>query len=334
MSIQQYQTTKKGGPFALVLAPMPKPGAHEITIRPKAVSINAIDWKNVQFGALVAGWPCVLGIEGSGTVESVGEGVTSLKPGDEVMSWIQRTQFNGAFQDVYQAHESVVAKKPANLSFEEATSIPITYLAAAATIAVGLKVHISGLSTKDTNDAPPRSILVLGGSSGVGSSAIQLLRIALPSATIITTSSPTHHARLKSLGAHFTLERSAQQDAAILKAATPEGAGVDAIIDAVGAGSAEPAVYSALREDGPKLYSLVITRPGVELPEGINATLVGGQSILDENPNAMKYLSKLLDEDKYKLPLDVEVVGKGFQAIETGLEKIMKTSGTKLVVSL
>jgi hypothetical protein len=62
--------------------------------------------------------------------------------------------------------------------------------------------------------------------------------------------------------------------------------------------------------------------------------VVGGQSILDENPNAMKYLSKLLDEDKYKLPLKVEVVGKGFQAIETGLEKIMKTSGTKLVVSL
>ncbi|CAH0024913.1 unnamed protein product [Clonostachys rhizophaga] len=334
MSIQQYQTTKKGGPFALVSAPMPNPGAHEITIRPKAVSINAIDWKNIQFGALVAGWPCVLGIEGSGTVESVGEGVTSFKPGDEVMSWIQRTQFNGAFQDVYKAHESVVAKKPTKLSFEEATSIPITYLTAAATIAVGLKVHIPGLSTKDTNEAPPRSILVLGGSSGVGSSAIQLLRIALPSATIITTSSPTHHARLKSLGAHVTLERSAQQDAAILKAVTPEGAGVDAIIDAVGAGSAEPAVYSALREDGPKLYSLVITRPGAELPEGINATLVGGQSILDENPNAMEYLSKLLDGDKYKLPLNVEVVGKGFQAIETGLGKIMKTSGTKLVVSL
>ncbi|CAH0052347.1 unnamed protein product [Clonostachys solani] len=316
MSIQQYQATKKGGPFALVSAPMPKPGAYEITIRPRAVSLNAIDWKNLQFGALVAGWPCVLGIEGSGTVESVGEGVTSFKPGDEVMSWIQRTQFNGAFQEVYSAHESVVAKKPANLSFEEASSIPITYLTAAATIAVGLKVHIPGLSNKNTNEAPPRSILVLGGSSGVGSSAIQLLRIALPSATIITTSSPTHHARLKSLGSHITLERSAQRDAAVLKAATPDGAGVDAIIDAVGAGSAEPAVYGALREDGPKLYSLVITRPGVELPEGINSTLVGGQSILDENPNAMKYLSKLLDENKYQLPLKVEVFGKGFQPLK------------------
>ncbi|KAK7224636.1 hypothetical protein V2G26_012639 [Clonostachys chloroleuca] len=262
--------------------------------------------------ALVAGWPCVLGIEGSGTVEPVGERVTSFKPGDEVMSWIQRTQFNGAFQDVYKAHESVVAKKPANLSFEEATSIPITYLTAAATIAVGLKVHIPGLPTKDTTEAPLRSILVLGGSSGF-----------------------THPSRTTQISwGHVTLERSAQQDVAILKAATPQGAGVDAIIDAVGAGSAETAVYGALREDGPKFYSLVITRPGVDLPEGIDATLVGGQSILDENQNAMKYLNKLLDEDKYKLPLNVEVVGKGFQAIETGLGKIMKTSGTKLVVSL
>ncbi|RYP66639.1 hypothetical protein DL771_007682 [Monosporascus sp. 5C6A] len=334
MTIQQYQTIKQGGPFALVTAPSPKPGKNEVCIRPPAVSLNAIDWKNLLFGALVPSWPAVLGIEGAGIVESVGDGVTSFKPGDEVMNWLQRSQFNGAFQEVYTAQEVAVAKKPAALSFEEATSLPIGYLTAAGAIAIGLKVPFPGFSNANTTHEPPQSILVLGGSSGVGSAAIQLLRIALPSATIITTSSVAHHAHLKSLGASTCLERAAQQDTAALKAATPGGAGVDAIIDAVGASVEAPAVYGALKSDGPKLYSLVITRPGVELPQGVQATLIDGQYILDKEPGAMNYLSRLLEEGKYKLPLKIDVVGKGFQAIQSGLDKIPQHSGTKLVVSL
>ncbi|RYP12599.1 hypothetical protein DL765_007230 [Monosporascus sp. GIB2] len=313
MTIQQYQTIKQGGPFALVTAPSPKPGKNEVCIRPRAVSLNPIDWKNLLFGALVPSWPAVLGIEGAGIAESVGDGVASFKPGDEVMNWVQRSRFNGAFQEVYTAQEVAVAKK-------------IGYLTAAGAIAIGLKVPFSGLSNADTTNEPPQSILVLGGSSGVGSAAIQLLRIALPSAAIITTSSVAHHAHLKSLGASTCLERAVQQDTAALKAATPGGAGVDAIIDAVGAGVEAPAVYGAFKSDGHKLYSLVITRPGVELPQGVQATY--------KEPGAMNYLSRLLEEGKYKLPLKIDMVGKGFQAIQSGLDKIPQHSGTKLVVSL
>ncbi|RYC59646.1 hypothetical protein CHU98_g6569 [Xylaria longipes] len=276
MSIQQLQVSKQGGPFVQVTAPIPKPDAHEICIRPRAVSLNPIDWKNLKFGALVDAWPAVLGIEGAGVVESVGSSVTSFKPGDEVMCWVNRSQFNGAFQDVYTAQEATVAKKPASLTFEEATSVPISYLTGAAAVAVGLKVALPGLPKSDGNTAPLQSVLVLGASSAVGSAAVQLLRIALPSATIVTTSSAAHHTHLKSLGATTCLERSAQQDAAALKAASPGGSGVDAILDPVGAGAEAPAVYEALKSDGPKLYSLVITRPGIELPAGIQGTMVGG----------------------------------------------------------
>ncbi|KAI5855063.1 GroES-like protein [Durotheca rogersii] len=334
MSIQQYQAIKQGGPFKLVTATAPKPGPHEVTIRPKALSLNAIDWKNFRFGATVPGWPTVLGIEGSGVVESVGDGVTSFKPGDEVMNWIQRTQYNGTFQEVYTARDVVVAKKPANLSFEEAASLPIAFLTAAAGVAVGLKVPLPGLPGTEAINPAPKSILVIGGSSGVGSGAIQLLRLALPSATIITTSSVAHHAHLKSLGANTCLERAAQEDSAALKAAAPGGAGVDAILDAVGAAADSPAIYDAFKSDGPKLYALVLTRPGVQLPDGLQSTLVGGQNIIDKNPAAMEYLTKLLAEGKYKLPLKVEVVGKGFEAIEKGLDRIPQNSGKKLVISL
>lgn len=48
----------------------------------------------------------------------------------------------------------------------------------------------------------------------------------------------------------------------------------------------------------------------------------------------MKYLTRLLEEGKYKLPVKVEMVGNGLQVIEENLDKVMKVSGTKLVVSL
>lgn len=132
-------------------------------------------------------------------------------------------------------------------------------------------MEVPGLSTLHAaSENPPKSILVLGGSSGVGSSAIQLLRLALPSAVIVATASPAHHAHLRSLGASACLARSAQDDAAALREAAPGG--VDAILDAVGAGPDAPAVFDALRADGPKLYTLVISRPGVQLPTGLQAS--------------------------------------------------------------
>ncbi|KAF2967248.1 hypothetical protein GQX73_g6315 [Xylaria multiplex] len=279
MSIQQLQALEKGGSLLQVKVPIPKPGDNEVCIRPRAVSLNPIDWKNLRFGATVNAWPAVLGIEGAGIVESVGGGVAAFKPGDEVMCWVNRSQFNGAFQDIYTAQEAAIAKKPASLSFEEATSLPIGYLAAAAAVAVGLKVALPGLSKTDGAAVSLQSVLVLGGSSSVGSAAVQLLRRALPSATIITTSSAAHHTRLKDLGATECLERSAQRNVTALRAFSPKGAGVDAILDAVGAIIDAPAVYEALRADGPKLYSLVITRPDIQLPAGIQATSKSSQKM-------------------------------------------------------
>ncbi|RYP04525.1 hypothetical protein DL764_004387 [Monosporascus ibericus] len=336
MSIQQYQTTKQGGPFALVTTPVPKPSVGEVTIRPRAVALNGIDWKNLKFGATIRSWPAVLGVDGAGTVESVGEGVTAFKPGDEVLSYARGIQGSGAFQDIYIVSENVVAKKPAALSFEEAASLPICFLTAGAAITVGLKVALPGLPKGGNSSSnQPQSILVLGGSSAVGAAAIQLLRMALPSAFIVATSSEAHHARLRSLGATACLERAAQRDSAALKATTPGGAGFDAVLDAVGAGVEAPEVYDAFRADGPKLYSLVVTRPDAKVPHGLQATLVGGQDMLDVEPNAMAYLVKLVEEGKYKLPVKIEVVGKGFQAVEKGLERFpFAVSGAKLVVAL
>jgi NADPH:quinone reductase-like Zn-dependent oxidoreductase len=182
-----------------------------------------------------------------------------------------------------------------------------------------------------------KSILVLGGSSGVGAAAIQLLRLALPSAIILTTSSAKHHAHLLSLGATKCFERSAQDDTSAIKAASPGGSGVDAILDTLSAAASQPAVFTALNSTGPKIYSQVVTGANVEVPEGIKSTVIFGRQIFDAKGGmtAMPGLASLIENEKYKLPFKVEVIGKGFDTIEQGLDKLMKgVSGTKYVVSL
>ncbi|KAL9619881.1 MAG: hypothetical protein Q9160_005528 [Pyrenula sp. 1 TL-2023] len=336
--VKQYQATKQGGPFALVNVSKPSPSAEEVCIRPKAVALNPLDWKNLKFGFMVQAWPAVFGIDGAGVVESVGERVTSFKAGDEVFSLAGMEPKAGAFQEIYTVPEHQVAKKPSNLSFEEATSLPICYLTAAASIVLGLKIPLPSIGKPDPITPPPSSILVLGASSAVGAIAVQLLRLALgPSPTIITTSSPAHHTQLLSLGASKCLDRSAQDNPTTIKSATPGGNGVDAILDPVTAAASQPSVFEALNPAGPKLYSQVVTGQNPQVPEGVKARQVFGPGIfgVPGGMQAIRYLAQLVEEGKFQLPVKVEVVGNGLESIEGGLKRLMRgVSGMKLVVSL
>jgi NADPH:quinone reductase-like Zn-dependent oxidoreductase len=120
----QYQATQKGGPFTLASIPKPTLGPNQISIRMKAIGLNPLDWKKLYFGSMVESWPAVFGIDGAGIVEAVGEGVTRFHPGDEVFSLFGHEAKASSFQEVAVVPETFVAKKPANISFEEAASLP------------------------------------------------------------------------------------------------------------------------------------------------------------------------------------------------------------------
>lgn len=200
--------------------------------------------------------------------------------------------------------------------------------------------HKPGNSDSASSEAeipPLKSILVVGGSSGVGASAVQLLRAALPHATILTTNSPKHNAHVQKLGATECFDRSGHGIVADIKAASPTGEGVDAILDAV-AGAAENArLFETLRHDGPKLYSQVFTGAKVTVPEGVSAQTAFGRMTF-QVPGGMRAMDRLVDwvdQGKFTLPLRVEVVGNGLDAIGSGIEKLRGgVSGTKLVVSM
>lgn len=188
-----------------------------------------------------------------------------------------------------------------------------------------------------TDSSNLKTILVLGGSSGIGAVAIQLIRLALPSATILATSSAEHHARLISLGATKCFERLAQDNPSAIKAATLGGVGVDAILDAVQAAAAQPRVFEALNPTGPSLYSYVMTGQNTVVPEGVKATMIFARQVFGTKGgmSALPALAELIENNQFKLPNRVEVVAKGFHEIQKGLDVNMKgVSGLKCVVSL
>ena len=144
----------------------PSPGEGEILVRVQAVSLNAVDWYGFTGRPYVARFLTGLlkprspnvGSDFAGVVESVGAGVTDFRPGDEVYGC------RGRFAE-YVVAGTAVARKPANLSFEEAAAVPV----AALTALQGLRDH--GHLQRG------QKLLVNGAAGGVGTFAVQIGKV-------------------------------------------------------------------------------------------------------------------------------------------------------------
>ncbi|KAK4109264.1 putative alcohol dehydrogenase [Canariomyces notabilis] len=319
--IKQCVAIKKGGPLMVLTAPHPEPGAREICIRNRAVALNPVDWKRVHHSILAERWPKVLGIDMAGIVEAVGQDVTELKPGDAVMSFAGLAGRGAAFQEVATVPAHFACKKPEDWTFEEAASVPV---------------------------------LLLGGSSGVGSATLQLLRIALPDAVVITTNAPRHNARLGAAGVAACVDhhgKTMRELVAAVRGACVDlgldGGGVDAIVDVVGNGNGglgagrdeRMELFSLLRENGPRVYAAVATteRDMGAVPAGVKAVRVyGGMAFQAGGREVMARLQGLVERGEFRLPVEVEVIGEGLETVAEGLERLGRggMSGTKLAVRL
>lgn len=208
-------------------------------------------------------------------------------------------------------------------------------------LGIGLKTPLPFLKDgPTTTGSEPSSVLILGGSSAVGAAVTRLLRLALPDCTILVISSPKHHSRIRSTlgGAGDVFGQYSTSLIADLKSASPGSRGVDAIVDAVGAGRTQRHIFDAFDPSGPKRYAQVWTgEEEIEVPGGVDSVMFRARdaSLLQGGRNIMLALQTLLEEDKYKLPLPVHRVGDGFDALERGLDLMRKgVSGEKLVVTI
>lgn len=190
------------------------PASGEVEIRVHSVGLNFRDVLNA-LGMLQSQLESVpFGGECSGTVVAIGEGVTEVKVGDEVIAALAL----GCFGSFVTARSEFVVSKPASLSLEEAATIPVAFL----TARYGL-VHLA-------NIGPGDRVLIHAAAGGVGLAAVQVAQAA--GAEVFATASPAKWDYLKSLGIQHVMN-SRTLDFANEVASLTNGEGVDIVLNSL-----------------------------------------------------------------------------------------------------
>lgn len=241
--------TGGGGPevLDLVKRPVPAPGAGEILVRVAAAGVNRPDVLQRQgLYPPPPGAPDVLGLEIAGAVVALGPGASRFREGDEVCALVP----GGGYADHAVVHESNALPIPTGLSTTEAGGIPETYFT------VWTNVFERGRLQ------PGETLLVHGGTSGIGTTAIQLAK-ALGSRVIATAGSPAKCDACLRLGADLAINYRESDFVEGVKATTG-GRGADVILDMVG-GDYIPRNHQAAAQDGRIVQIAFLRSSKVEL---------------------------------------------------------------------
>jgi NADPH:quinone reductase-like Zn-dependent oxidoreductase len=161
--------SRYGAPDVLELRDIDQPTVNDdaVLVRVHAAAVGKGDWLTVKGLPYVArlryGLPkpkhSVPGFDVAGHVEAVGTNVTQLQPGDEVFGWC-----DGSFAEYASVPQGQLARKPANLTLEQAAAVPISGFAALQAL-------------RDTGGVQPgQQVVIIGASGGVGSFAVQLAK--------------------------------------------------------------------------------------------------------------------------------------------------------------
>ena len=218
-TMRAVEIVRPGGPEVLVATtrPTPHPGAGEILVRVAAAGINRPDVLQRKGGyAPPPGASDLPGLEIAGTVAAVGPGAARWQVGDLVCALVS----GGGYAEYCVAPAPQCLPVPAGLSMVEAGGIPETFFT------VWTNVFDRGrLQAGET-------LLVHGGASGIGTTAIQMAK-ALGATVLVTAGSAAKCEACRGLGADLAIDHGREDFVAAVKAATGDK-GVDVILDMVG----------------------------------------------------------------------------------------------------
>lgn len=215
-----------------VATPQPYPG--QVLIEVKATSVNPLDCKIRQgkLAAIAPEFPAVLHGDVSGVIREMGDKVAGFNIGDEVYACAGGVMgTGGALAKYILADADLVAHKPKNISHREAAALPLVSITA-----------WTGLIDK-AQVKTGQSVLVLGGTGGVGHIGIQLAKAA--GATVYAScSSDSKAAMVKDLGADFAINYTDKSVEDYVEEFT-EGKGFDVVFDTVGGDNLQNAFKAA-----------------------------------------------------------------------------------------
>jgi NADPH:quinone reductase-like Zn-dependent oxidoreductase len=295
--MRALQFATYGGPEVLTWAEAldPHAGPGQIRIAVRAASVNPIDWKMLT-GVMSGGKPLAhtgyLGFDAAGVVDEVGEGVTGVSVGDDVLGRGGNTQAEHAVLDSW-------AAKPSSVGWAEAAAAGV----AGETAERGLRLlHVKAGDT----------LFIDGGAGGVGSATVQLA--VARGAKVVASASEANHGYLREIGATPVL----YGEGVVARVKAAAGGPVDAVFDVAGKTPAEDLVSLAPEP------SQVVTIANFDAGRA-GARVTGGGA--DSHPmEAMALVAGLLAQNKlviqvqtfpferaseaYRISLDGHVRGK------------------------
>jgi NADPH:quinone reductase-like Zn-dependent oxidoreductase len=259
-----------GGQLVFSDVPTPTIARDEILVKIKSTGVNHLDLLEASGTArqiLPIDLPWIPGHEFSGVVEQIGSDVAAYAPGDPVFG----TSGMGAYAEYLTVKPAVIARKPSNLSFEEAASVPV----ASQTAWQGIFTH--GHLEKG------QTILIHGGAGAVGAYAVQLASHA--GATVIATASGDDEAYLTSIGASRVIDYRAAQFEKVLREK------VDVVFDLIG-GDTQKRSFLVLKEGG---HLVAATQP-VSQEETARHRVSGAMMRLAPSADGLGRIARLLEE--------------------------------------
>jgi NADPH:quinone reductase-like Zn-dependent oxidoreductase len=272
-----------GGPEVLKLedVPVPEPKENEMLVRVMASGVNPADPLILggkyakEFGTHL---PLVLGYDMAGIVVKTGAKVTKLKAGDPVYAYLL---WGGGWAEYCISNETESALKPGSLSYTEASVVPLAALTAWQAL-----IDIGKIQSGQT-------VLIHGGSGGVGSFAIQIAKAR--GARVIATASERNQDLLKQLGADVAIDYTKQKFEDIAH-------DVDLVLDPVGRDTLARS-YGVVKKGG-----MVVTIVSRCDPAELQKHGIRGASLSSHpDANELAEITKLIDEKKLK-PVVTEVL--------------------------
>ena len=264
-----------GGQLVFNDVPTPSMASDELLVKVSHTAVNHLDLVEASGAArqvLPISLPWTPGHEFSGIVEQIGSDVAGWARGDAVFG---TTSGMGSYAEYLAVKAASVARKPSNLSFEEAASVPV----AAQTAWQGLFTH--GHLEKG------QTILIHGGAGAVGAYAVQLASHA--GASVIATASGDDEAYLNSIGASRVIDYRETQFEKVL----PEK--VDVFFDLVG-GDTQKWAFLVLREGG----RLVSATQPVSQEESAKRRVSGVMMRLEPSGDLLGRIGRLLEQGKIR----------------------------------
>lgn len=227
--------------------PKPEPGPHELLVKIEATALNRADLlQKAGKYPVPEGASPILGLEMAGVVESAGDEVENVEPGDAVFGLLS----GGGYAEYCTIHEEMAMPVPEDLSFEEAAAIPEVFLTA------WQALNWEGSVFYD------EKVLIHAGASGVGTATIQLAKQVFDATAIVTASRQEKLDLCKELGADLAINYKTEDYAEVIQKELGKDT-IDLIIDFVGSPYWEKNI-DVLAMDGRVVYLSMLGGATVE----------------------------------------------------------------------